>query len=267
MVRPVARFPWRSALITGASSGIGAAVACELAQFGVDLILCGRDTPRLEAVAARCRRLETRVRTLVVDLATYDGLERLAEEAATVELVVANAGVSQRSRAHETGTAVVRRLFEVDFFAAVRIATTAAPAMVARDSGAIVVVSSVAGLLTTPLRSAYNAAKAAQIAFFGTMANELRHSGVYVGIVIPGFVRTAISENALTADGSRHGRLDDNQAAGISAERAAQRIVAAMARRRRRIVVGFDARLWLLVALRRISPRLLDAILSRVKVT
>lgn len=265
---PAGRLVW----ITGASSGIGTALALQCTRHGArGLILSGRSPERLEAVAEQCRRHGTAVRTLPFDAARpaerADALETLGSFVEIPDILVNNAGISQRSLALETGFSVDRDIMEVNYLAAVELTKAVLPAMVERGFGCIVVVSSVAGLIPTPLRSAYNAAKAAQIAFFGTLANELVGTGVRVMTVIPGFVRTNISINALDGTGSNWGRMDPNQADGISPETAAADILHGMARGRSIIKTGFSPRLKFALLLHRLAPVMLDRVLQKAKVT
>jgi short-subunit dehydrogenase len=230
---------WRTIWITGASSGIGRALAGELAAPGRSIVLSGRSEERLEIVADRCRTAGAETVVIPFDIADEaartDAIETVRNRHGVPDLLVNNAGVSQRSRAVETRFEVDRRITEVNFLSAVQLTKAFLPEMVARDAGTIVTVSSIAGLVAARLRSAYNAAKAAQIAFVRTIQNELYRSGVHIALVIPGFVRTEVSGNALLGDGGTHGELDPNQASGMTAEAAARQIVSALERGRSEI--------------------------------
>jgi dehydrogenase/reductase SDR family protein 7B len=261
---------WKSFWITGASSGIGAALAGHLAGPGTFLILSGRSRERLEMVATKCRDGGSDVRVVPFDM--DDAAERTAAIAEVLgfdripEVLVNNAGVSQRGRADETDPSVDRRIMEVDYLAGVELTKALLPSMVQRGDGCIIAVSSVAGLAPIPLRSSYNAAKSAQIAFFGTLRNELSRSGVQVNVVIPGFVRTEVSVNALSGDGTPTGVMDPNQDGGIDPVEAARDIVRGVAADRRRIYTGFTRRLWVMAALSRLVPGILDQVLQKAEV-
>ena len=256
--------------ITGASSGLGEACAYELAEVGRNLVLSGRSRSRLERVASTCRARGAQVVVLPFDVA--DGNERdiawreLGDYREKIDLLINNAGVSQRGYARESNVAVDRRVMEVNFLSAVELTKRVLPAMEARGSGRIVTVSSVAALAPVPLRSAYNAAKAAQIAFFSTLRNEQAHRGIQVQLVIPGFVRTRVSQNALLGDGSASGVLDPNQASGCDPVRAARAMMRDLERGKARVYIGMTFSLWAMVILSRIAPRLLDYLLRRVRV-
>lgn len=262
---------FRHAWITGASSGIGEALALRLARTGVTLTLSGRAHDRLEAVARRCEAVGATCRTLAFDLgdpaARTESCERLGDDIDTIDLFINNAGVSMRSPAIDAPFALDRAIVEVDFLAGVELAKRLLPGMIAARRGILCTVSSVAGLAPVPLRSAYNAAKAAQLAYFGTLGNELTGTGVSVTTVIAGFVRTNVSQAALTSGGTAWGRLDPNQAGGLDPDRAAELIVGALRRRRRRYWVGMTPKLWAMVGLARCAPRILDRILARAEVT
>lgn len=261
--------------ITGASSGIGAALAHRVSAIrGRPVILSGRSGERLETVAARCRNAgvdEEKILLLPFDARDTqqrrDALEELRTRAIAPDTLINNAGVSQRGIASETEFSVDRDILEVNYLAAVDLTKAVLPRMIERGRGCIIAVASVAGLIPTPLRSAYNAAKAAQIAFFTTLANELAGSGVQVVTIIPGFVRTRISENALDCAGDSWGKLDRNQAQGIAPERAAEEILRGIDRGRRVVYTGLSPRLRTALALRFFAPRILDRILQNAEVT
>ena len=261
---------WRSVWITGASSGIGAAVARRLARKGLTLYLSGRSVDRLNDVAEACREAGADVRVVPFDMADAhtrrSAIDQVLSADPLPDVLINNAGVSQRGRAVETDVAVDRTIMEVDYLASVELTKALLPRFVERGRGWIAAVSSIAGLAPVPLRSSYNAAKAAQLAFFGTLRNELAGTGVQVTVAVPGFVKTAVSLNALSGDGSAQGRMDPNQAAGIEADVAARRIVAAIAAGRRRVYPGMRPKAWIMVVLARIAPGFLDRILQRAEV-
>jgi short-subunit dehydrogenase len=181
-------------------------------------------------------------------------------------VLINNAGLSQRGTVVDTDLAVDRKIMEVDFLAAVDLTKALLPSMRARNSGCIVAVSSVAGMAPVPLRSSYNAAKAAQLAFFGTLANELAASQIAVHMVLPGFVKTAVSLNALTGSGETSGVMDPNQSSGIDGKTAARDILRGIAAGKRRIFTGLTLKLRIMIFLARRAPRLLDRILQDTEV-
>ena len=246
--------------ITGASSGIGEALAYSWASRGAKLILSGRRAEALDAVAEACGG-----ETLVLPFETtdYDALPGIAERAlgwrGGVDVLVNNAGISQRSLARDTSFDVYRKIMEVDFFAPLRLTQLVLPAMRTARAGHFVMMSSLAGKAGSALRSGYCAAKHALIGYSDALRAETAHEGIKVTVVTPGFVRTAIATSALTADGSKRGRDDDNIAAGISAEEAAGQIFAGLDAGTREIPVGRGPEMGLLHLLRSDPERLFDA--------
>lgn len=260
---------WKTTWITGASSGIGAALAGEIAAPGIRLVLSGRAAERLSGVAAACRAAGADVVELPFDLASPDERRRALEDLRSREIIpdalINNAGISQRGLVVDTTLEVGRRLFEVDFFAEVDLTRSVLAAMLENGRGCIVAVSSIAALAGAPRRSFYNAAKAAQIRYFDTMRNELAGRGIVVSTAIVGMVQTDISRNSVTADGSRFGRLESNQARGIPPERVAREIIHRVSRGRAIFYAGMTIRSWIMVMLVRWAPRFLDRVLATGK--
>jgi short-subunit dehydrogenase len=215
--------------ITGASSGIGEALAHRIAREGALLALSARRRDELERVKAA---LPHGARTAIIpgdvtDFASIPSwIAQIESELGPIDVLVNNAGVSQRSLARDTTMETYRYLMEVDFFAPVALTQAVVPAMVERGSGQIVVTSSVAGKYGTPLRSGYAAAKHALHGFYDSLRAEVAKDGVVVTTLVVGAVYTNVSINALTGDGTTHGVMDDLQATGIEPERAAGLIVA-----------------------------------------
>lgn len=230
--------------ITGASAGIGAALARRLAREGAALALSARRADALERVVAT---LPAGTRSVVVpgdvtDLAAIPAwLARIEAELGPVDVLVANAGISQRSLVRDTSLAVYRHLMEVDFFAPVAQTQAVLPGMLERQAGHIVVTSSVAGKYSTPLRSGYCAAKAALHGFFDALRAETSKDGIAVTTIVAGPIQTDVSINAITADGSQYGIMDELQANGIPVDEAAEAIVAGMLALAPEIVVARGA--------------------------
>jgi short-subunit dehydrogenase len=182
------------ALVTGASSGIGAAFARQLAAEGIDLVLVARDVDRLEATATSLRdRFGVEVEVLPADLAdeaaTRPVQDRLASTGQPVDLLVNNAGIGLRGRFWETPLADQERMFHLNCTAVLRLSHAALGAMVPRGRGDIIVVSSVSGFAPA-VRGSYGASKAWATAFAESLSGQLAGTGVHVSAVAPGFVRT-----------------------------------------------------------------------------
>ncbi len=191
---------WATALVTGASSGIGREMARQLAVAGTDLVLVARDTARLEALAGDLRAQGREVEVLTADLgepaqlATVEA--RVADAARPVDLLVNNAGFG--TYGDFAGLDIDGEVGEVDvnIVALMRLTHAALGAMLARDLGAILNVSSVAGLQATPGNATYGASKAFVAAFSEAVSEELRGTGVSLTCVLPGFTRTQFQERA-----------------------------------------------------------------------
>lgn len=254
--------------ITGASSGIGEALAVALAVPGNRLILSARRAAELERVAARCAGAAAVV-VVPLDLADTARLAGVAAEVESthgaIDVMLHNGGISQRSRAIDTRIEVDERIMRINYLGAVALTKALLPGMVLRKRGHFVVITSLVGRIGTPLRSSYAASKHALHGFFDSLRAEHHDDGLHVTLVCPGFVRTQVSINALTGDGSPQGTMDASTAKGISAEACAQRIVKAIARREEEVRVGG----WetIAVLIKRLFPGLFSRMIRRAKVT
>ena len=188
---------WRTALVTGASSGIGREIARQLAAEGTDLVVVARDTARLEALAAE---LAVAVEVLVADLADPAQVAtveaRVADAARPVDLVVNNAGFGTYGDLATLDVDGETREIAVNVVAVVRLTHAALGGMLARGRGAVLNISSVAGLQATPGNATYGATKAFVASFGEAVAGELAGTGVSLTTVLPGFTRTEFAERA-----------------------------------------------------------------------
>ncbi len=226
--------------ITGASSGIGAAFARQLAKQGAFLILSGRNLAALEEVAAACG--SHRCLVFPFETTDYDALPRLAETAwgwrNGVDCLINNAGISQRSLAIETQFSVYQKVIDVDLLAPIALTQEIFPRMAARKSGRLVFISSVAGKVGSPMRTAYSAAKHGLIGYADSLRVETAMLGLNVHVIAPGSIRTDVSRNAVTADGSKRGVSDGAIENGMDPDRAVRLMLRAMARGEREIVLA-----------------------------
>src|SRR5258708_1449948 len=184
-------FTGKTVWITGASSGIGEALARELSARGARLILSARRADELERVASACADAEV----LPLDMGDREDVRaKTARVANRVDIAVLAAGISQRSLARETSSDVDRRLMEVNYLGVIELTKAILPSMLARRHGHLVAISSVAGKLGTPLRSGYSASKHALHGFFESLRAELRADAqgkrIDVTLLCPGFIRT-----------------------------------------------------------------------------
>jgi short-subunit dehydrogenase len=251
--------------ITGASSGIGAAVARELARRGARLVLSARREGELHRVRESCER-PGRHLVFPLDVSDADPLGAAVDDVRArfgdIDVLVHSSGVSQRELAERTALAVDRRLMEINFFAAVALTKALLPTMLARGQGHLVPISSVAGKLGTPARTAYCASKHALHGFFDGLRAEVEDRGIRVTLVTPGYVRTAVAENALTGEGRAFGTTDSNIANGLSPEECAIAIARGVERGDREVLVGGTETLGVYV--KRFFPGLAARIVKRL---
>jgi dehydrogenase/reductase SDR family protein 7B len=262
------RFTDRVVWIAGASSGIGEALARAFACEGARLVLSSRRPAELERVRGSCVRPGQHL-VVPMDLcrpADFPAaLERVLAACGRVDILVNNGGVSQRALAAETAPEVERALMEVNYFGAVGLTKTVLPAMLAQRSGHIVVVSSVMGYLGTPGRSTYAAAKHALHGYFDSLRAETWRDGIKVTLVCPGYVKTAVSANALDARGGRHAVTDSTHQHGIAPEKCARAIIRAVARGREEATLGMGGPETLAIYLKRWLPWLVSRVVRRMK--
>ena len=254
-----------SVWITGASSGIGEACACRYASEGARLVLTSSSADRLEKVAAKCRGLgASAVTVLPYDFAVTDGIDALVEKAwnayCGIDVVMLNAGISQRTNVENTSMDMVRKIMEINYFAPVAIAKALLPKMISAGGGKMAVTTSISGRFGFPLRCGYSSSKFALYGFFETLQAEYHDAGIKVTIVCPGRVNTNISRYALDKGGKPHGVMDPGQADGMSSEKAARIITRAVEKGKREVLVGRKE--LLMVYIKRFFPGLC-ALLSR----
>jgi dehydrogenase/reductase SDR family protein 7B len=245
--------------ITGASSGIGEALALALAERGARLVLSARRADRLEDVRRRCGAGRARVLPLdIADASSFpEAVSRAQALFGRIDVLVNNAGVSQRSLFLETSPETIRRLAETDFLGPVLLTRAVLPAMATQGAGHVVLVSSLTGKVGVPLRTIYSAAKHALHGFAEALRAEVWRHGIGVTVVAPGFVRTDISASALEGNGGAHGVVDPGVAAGIGADACARAIVRGLERERLEVLVGLGPRGRLAVILKALAPGIL----------
>ncbi len=266
-------FSNKTVWITGASSGIGEALVHAFAQEGATIILSARRQSELERVKVECMRFtnisDEHFLILPLDLADSASLaDKTAQALAwkgSVDVMLHNGGVSQRSLAKDTVLEVDRRIMEIDYFGTVALTKALLPSFLAQKAGHFVVISSLVGKFGTPLRSSYSAAKHALHGFFDALRAETHDAGLHVTIICPGFIQTQVSVNALTGDGVAQNAMDDAQANGMSADECARRIVAAVRTQKLEVYIGGREKLG--VYLKRFVPTLFARILRTAKVT
>jgi dehydrogenase/reductase SDR family member 7B len=229
----------KTAWITGASSGIGEALAKAWLADGGQCILSGRNVEALQAVAAGA---EDRCLILPFDTTDQAAIPALVSKAiafsGNVDVLVNNAGISQRSLAVDTDLSVYQRIIDVDLLAPIALTQALLPHLVERGSGQLVMISSVAGKAGVPMRTAYCAAKHGLIGYADALRAEVAGQGVKVLVVAPGSVRTNVSRNALNADGTVRGVSDKAIDNGIDPDAVARQIWDAVAAGTREMVIA-----------------------------
>jgi dehydrogenase/reductase SDR family member 7B len=251
------------AWITGASSGIGAALARELAARGAHVVLSGRDEARLAEVAADCGETLLLPFDVRDDAALAEATAKAIAWKGHVDIAFANAGISQRSRALNTDMQVYRDIIAVDLLAQIAFTQGLIGHMSARGSGALGFISSIAGKVGVPLRTAYCAAKFGLAGYADALRAELSQTGVSVHTIYPGSVATNVSRNALTGVGAARGRSDKAIDNGIPADDAARTMLDEIAVGTREIIVaqGMEAGMG---ELRRTPDALFDQVAAMV---
>lgn len=231
--------------ITGASSGIGEAVAYEMAAEGAKLILSARREDALEIVKANCLNNgsdDADIAILPLDVTDTKSLEEKVAEAhklfGQIDVLFNNAGISQRSLCIDTSVDTYRHLFEVDVFGPIALTRYLLPYMQKADTGHFIVTASVAGKVGIGERTGYCAAKHAVMGFYDALRTEVAGDCISVTTVTPGFIRTAISENALKGDGSAFGEMDKNIKGGMDVTTCAKAIMKGLRKGKKEIAVG-----------------------------
>lgn len=238
-------------LITGASSGIGKELAMQLAAQKAKLILIARREQVLQEVRTACLELTDDCHIIPFDLSETNKINELAAEALSVyggiDVLINNAGVSQRSLTAETEMKVDRSIMELDYFAVIALTKAFLPHFIAKQKGNIIVISSVSGLMGFPMRSAYAAAKHALHGFFETLQTERPAKELYITIACPGRINTPISMSALKGNGGPHQMMDEGQLNGIPVDVCAKRILSAAAGKKKRVIIAQQERILLLL--------------------
>lgn len=249
--------------ITGASSGIGEATAMAAAKRGAKLVLSARRKEELERVKNALPHNEVLV--LPIDMEKPEeiapAVEAVLAHFGRIDLLFNNAGISQRSSVVETKMEVFERLMNLNYLSVVALTKAVLPVMIRQNSGHILVTSSISGKLGSPMRAGYCASKHALHGFFDALRSEVYENNIQVLMVCPGYIKTQISVNAVAADGSKHGKMDENQNQGISPEECAEQIIKGIVANKEEIYIG--RREVAGVYLKRFFPSLLNKIVRK----
>jgi short-subunit dehydrogenase len=228
------RFLDKIVWITGASSGIGEALAYQFAKEGAKLVISSRREKELqrvrENIISECLIIPL---DITDNLSLQNAVKIAIKHYGKIDVLVNNAGISQRALALDTKEIVSRKIMEVNYFGTINLTKKVIPYMIKNGSGQIAVITSLVGKFGFPLRSAYAASKHALHGFFETLQIELKTNRIYITIICPGRIKTNISLNALNEDGSVYGKMDEGQDKGMSANDCADKIVTCIYKKQR----------------------------------
>lgn len=256
--------------ITGVTSGIGKELVKEFLKYNCKMILTSRNQKKLEELAKEFDFSKEQVLLQTFDLFNYRDIPILVEQALQkfkkIDIIIHNAGITQRSLAIETDIEITEKIFALDFYTPVYLTKLLLPYI--RESGNITVISSVAGKIESPYRSSYSAAKHALYGYFESLRTELikMNQKINVLIVCPGFVKTNISLNAFKGDGSLYNQLDESTQKGLDPNFVAKKIIEAIKKEKKEIIIAGIKEKFALF-LKKFFPNLFIKIISKAKVT
>jgi len=253
--------------ITGASSGIGEALAYAFNREGSNLILSGRRLTELERVKNNNLMRNSSVHLADFDISKFDEINDIADNISRkfgqIDILINNAGVAQRAKIVDTNMEVYRQIMEVNFFGTIALTKAILPSMIELNSGHIVFIGSPAGIFSTPLRSGYSASKHAIHSFSDSLASELANKNIKITNVIPGPVRTNMSISSLTGDGNKYAIMDRFMDTGISPTKCAEKILNGISKEKNKIeIVNFEVRK--MIFLKRYFPRIFARISKKL---
>lgn len=252
-------FKNKTIVVTGASSGIGEALAREFAARGARVVMGARNVQKLQLIAGEIREKGGQAAYCGVDVTKPEECRELIDTAVRefggVDVLICNAGLSMRAIFDDVELDVLHRLMDVNFWGTVNCCKYALPYLQA-SKGSIVGVSSVAGLHGLPGRTGYSASKYAMTGFLETLRIENLKKGLHVMIACPGFTASNVRFAALTADGSQQGETPRNEAKMMTAAEVARIIARGVARRRRLCLMEAEGRATHFV--KKFAPAFLD---------
>ncbi len=252
--------------ITGASSGVGEALVKELSKMDVNLIISARRQEELERVKSESSG-NAQIEILTLDLTDSNSFKSKTTEAnqlfGSIDILINNGGISQRSMVVDTNLEVDRRLMEVNYFGTIGLTKALLPSMLKNRNGHIVTITSLTGIFGTPWRSGYAASKHALHGFFDSMRAELEDEGIKVTLAALGFIRTNLSRMALLGDGSENGSIDETHQKGMDPHTCAVKIISAIEKEKREVYIGKES---YAVYVKRFLPGLFARLIKKAKV-
>ena len=244
--------------ITGSSSGLGEALALECAKEKAKLVISARRESELQRVKKDCAKFipEENILILPLDVSELSDpnaeVQKVIQKFGRIDVLVNNAGVVQRSYVIDTPIELERKMMEVNYFGPVVLSKAVLPVMRKQGSGHILAVSSVMGKMGFPGRSTYSAAKHGLHGYFETLRIEEKKNGIEVHIICPGYIKTNVSLNAVTADGKIYGKMDKGQEKGMDTNVAARKVMRAI--RNNRFETFFGGKELIAITLKRLFP-------------
>ena len=255
--------------ITGASSGIGKALALELSKQEAKIILSSRKKEDLELVKQQCKNIND-VKIITIDLEDYNNLQPKVDAAIAlfgkVDILVNNGGISQRSFAKDTLISVDKRIMDINYLGTVALSKALLPHFIENKKGHFVITTSIVGKIGTPLRSSDAASKHALHGFFDSLRAEHFKDNITVTLVCPGFVNTNVSKNALTGNGSPQQKMDVATENGIDPEHFAKLMIKVIKNKKEEVYIA-GAKEKLAVFAKRFYPKLLSIMIRKLSVT
>jgi dehydrogenase/reductase SDR family protein 7B len=253
--------------ITGASSGIGEALVYAYDQLGSKLIISSRNNEELNRVKTNCKN-QSNIQILALDLEDHRSLSSKADEAqkifGRIDILINSGGISQRSLALETDLATEQRFLNINFWGTVILSKAVLPQMIAQNEGSIVCISSLVGKFGTKYRSSYSASKHALHGYFDSLRVELNNPNIHIMLACPGFIKTNVTINALTANGAAQGTMDDAQENGMPAEIFAKKLIKAINNKKEEVYIGGKEVFGVLI--KRFFPKLFSKMIKKAKV-
>ncbi|HEY4800789.1 MAG TPA: SDR family oxidoreductase [Bacteroidia bacterium] len=237
-------FEGKTVWITGASSGLGEALAKEFAQSKAKLVLSARREIELERVKKECSAFIPTENIMIVplDITALAGVEAQAEKVnqkfGSIDILVNNAGVSQRALIADTSIEVERKIMEINYFGSLMMTRAVLPYMRKQKGGHLVIISSLMGKFGYYRRSSYCASKHALHGYFEALRMEELNNNIHVSIICPGFINTKVSENAITETGNAYQKKDEGQQNGLSPDYCAKKILNAVRTKRVEVYMG-----------------------------
>lgn len=255
--------------ITGASSGIGEALVHSLKNSGAKLVLSARRKEELIRVRNESGWKEENSMILSLDLENYNNLKDLPtsviQKFGRIDILINNGGISQRSLAHETTVSTYQSLMNINFFGNIALSLAVLPYFRNKKEGHIVSIASIAGKFGVPFRTGYSSSKFALTGFYEALRAENINENLKVTLIYPGFIKTKISENAFSGDGSKHGKIDPGIEEGIDVQTCANQILSAIVSGKLKSVIARPKEKFA-IFLHKNFPRFFSKVIAKAKV-